>query len=151
MELKIDKEKAKKLYPKADDWFKADLEEVFGTECFKKKEFTDIKTFEDACKELELDSSEVFSSSDTPDEIAYMKLKTVTRAINHGWTPAWNNSNQRKWWPYFNLSSGFGFSDTFYYYDNAGTSVGSRLCFESEEKARYAGTQFKELYKQFLK
>ena len=116
----------------------------------KKFNYKTIKTFEDACKELELDSSEVFSSSDTPDEIAYMKLKTVTRAINHGWTPAWNNSNQRKWWPYFNLSSGFGFSGTYCNCVNTYTAVGSRLCFESEEKARYAGTQFKELYKQFL-
>jgi hypothetical protein len=150
MELKINKEKAKRLYPKSEDWFKVELEEVFGNDFYRKKDFRDIKTFEDACKELELDPSEVFSSSDTPDEIAYMKLKAVIRAINQEWIPNWNNNNEKKWWPYFNLSSGFGFSDAGYHCVNTCTPVGSRLCFESQEKATYAGQQFQDLYKEFL-
>ena len=48
------------------------------------------------------------------------------------------------------LSSGFGFSNSNYNYDNTNTNVSSHLCFESEEKAKYAGNQFLQLYKDFL-
>ena len=46
--------------------------------------------------------------------------------------------------------SGGGFS--YYDYDDWGaySDVGSRLCFESSEKAEYAGNQFKELYKAYF-
>jgi hypothetical protein len=64
--------------------------------------------------------------------------------------PDWNDTNQKKWFLYFNLSSGFGFSGTDFYFDYTDTIVSSRLCFETEEKARYAGNQFLELYKSFL-
>jgi hypothetical protein len=153
MKLEINKEKAKKLYPKSDDWFKAELEEVFGKDCFRRKDFRDIKTFEDACKELEITNDscrEIFSEEEDPDEIAYKKLKVIIKAINQGWIPNWNNSNEKKWWPYFNLSSGFGFSCSDCTYDYSFSSVGSRLCFESQEKAEYAGQQFLDLYKEFL-
>jgi hypothetical protein len=152
MELKINKEKAKKLYPKADDWFKIELEEAFGPDSFRKKDFRDIKTFEDACTELELTQEDLLHirNDDEPDEVAYKKLKIIIAAINQGWIPDWNNGDQKKWWPYFNLSSGFGFSAAFYDCDGTGTTVGSRLCFESQEKAIYAGQQFLDLYKDFL-
>ncbi|MEI7424468.1 MAG: hypothetical protein WCK18_20370, partial [Prolixibacteraceae bacterium] len=64
--------------------------------------------------------------------------------------PDWNNTDQRKWWPYFNLSSGFGFSYSFFGYGYASTFVGSRLCFETSEKSNYAANQFIDLYKEFL-
>jgi hypothetical protein len=152
MEVKITKEKAKKLYPKSDDWFRAELEEAFGKDCFRKKDFRDIKTFEDACTELELTQEDLLHirNDDTPDEVAYKKLKIIISAINQGWIPNWDNGDEKKWWPYFNLSSGFGFSHTGYNSDVTSTTVGSRLCFESQEKAAYAGKQFLYLYKEFL-
>ena len=48
------------------------------------------------------------------------------------------------------LSSGFGFSGSVYDYDFTGASVGSRLCFESKEKADYAANQFLKIYEDFL-
>jgi hypothetical protein len=115
-----------------------------------KPNFTDIRSFEDACKALDIDPDSVCSDVDTSDEVAYKQLKKIVQAINQGWTPDWSNTNQRKWYPWFNLSSGFGFdvSDFDFVYSNAG--VGSRLCFESEEKADYAGRQFLEIYRQFM-
>jgi hypothetical protein len=153
MKLEITKEKARKLYPKSDNWFKAELEEAFGSDCFRKKDFRDIKTFEDACTEIELTQEDLLhiKNDDSSDEVAYKKLKIVISAINQGWIPDWNNGNEKKWWPYFNLSSGFGFSSAFYGCDGTDASVGSRLCFETQEKAAYAGTQFLDLYEQFLK
>lgn len=116
--------------------------------------FTDIKTFEDACiasgtseKEFYLRFSDFLLDADT---FAYEQLKLVVKAINQGWIPDWNNTDQRKWWPYFNLSSGFGFSRSYYEYESAITDVGSRLCFETSEKSNYAANQFIDLYKEFL-
>ncbi len=149
MSLKIEKATAKRLYPDAPDWFKQELTKEFGEKTFQKRKFSDIKTFEDACEELGI-STEQFYGTETPDEQAYKKLKIIVKAINQGWTPDWSNANQHKWWPWFNLSSGFGFSDSFCSYGNTITYVGSRLCFESEEKSNYAAKQFIEIYKEFL-
>ncbi len=150
--MEIKKETAKKLFEESPDWFKEEMIQAFGKNFFKKRDFRDIKTFEDACEELDLNmiASPVFHNVDTPDEIAYKKLKVIVKAINQGWVPDWNNSNQYKWWPYFKVSSGFGFSLSGYYYACTLAYVGSRLCFESEEKANYAAQQFIDIYKQFL-
>jgi hypothetical protein len=150
MELKIKKETAKKIYADAPNSLKEILAETFGKECFEKIEFTDITSFDDACAVLDLEPSDVYHEDDLPDEKAYMKLKVIIKAINQGWTPDWNKTNQRKWFPYFNLSSGFGFSVTGSDYDRTFACVGSRLCFETEEKAQYAGKRFLNLYKEFI-
>ena len=148
MELK--KETAKKLFSESPDWFKEEMIKSFGKEVFEKRDFKEIKTFEDACVEMEIDPQSFNFSTDTPDEAAYKKLKVIVQAINQGWTPDWKDSKQRKWWPYFNLSSGFGFSLSGYDYVNVNAHVGSRLCFETEQKSDYAAKQFSDIYKQFL-
>lgn len=113
--------------------------------------FKSIETVEDALLVNGLSQSFIVRGDDeTMDEYAYRMLKEVVKAINMGWTPNWNDTNQRKYWPYFNLSSGFGFSGSLYSYDYTAATVGSRLCFESDEKSNYAATQFIELYKEFL-
>jgi len=117
----------------------------------RKKDFKEIKTFNDACIELRINPSNVFNMVDTTDEKAYKMLKIIAKAINQGWTPDWSNFNQRKYWPWFNLSSGFGFVGSYCASDRTLTPVGSRLCFENEEKCNYAGKQFIDIYRDFLK
>jgi hypothetical protein len=150
MSLTITKQIARKLYPESPDWFKKQLVDEFGEENLKQEDFENIKTFEDACKALSIKPNSVFNSNDLPDEVAYKKLKVIIKAINQGWIPEWNNSKQQKWFPWFNMSSGFGFSDSCYYGTIARTSVGSRLCFETKEKSDFAAEQFFNLYKEFL-
>jgi hypothetical protein len=153
MELKIKKETAKKIYSEVPDYLKEILVETFGIDCFKKKDWKDIKTFEDACEVLNITNDScrpIFDEEEDPDEIAYKKLKVIVKAINQGWIPDWDNSNQYKYWPWFNLSSGFGFSLTDCRYALTLTYVGSRLCFESREKSDYTANQFLDLYKEFL-
>lgn len=149
MELTIDKATAKKLYPDAPDWFKSELENEFGKDHFKERSFDKIKTFEDALTSG-LKPEEVTTALDTNDESAYKKLKVVSKAINNGWVPDWNDHGQLKWYPWFRLSSGFGFSGATCNCVYSDSSVGSRLCYETEEQAEYAGTQFESLYKDFL-
>lgn len=84
------------------------------------------------------------------DEIAYTILKLLCSALNEGWKPDWDNPNELKYYPWFEIggSSGFQFND----YDcwRSLSDVGSRLCFKSRELAEYAGKQFTDLYKQFM-
>lgn len=147
--LKISKNTAIKLYPEAPEWFRKVLNETFGENAFKPREWKDIKTFEDACEVLGI-SAPIFNEDEAADEIAYKKLKVIVAAINQGWVPDWINSGQYKYYPWFNLSSGSGFSGLVYasYCSNSG--VGSRLCFESREKCLYAAEQFKAIYEDFF-
>ena len=120
--------------------------------------YTDIKTFEDACKVLNLDATTIipdfsfFPESEKEAMIAHCKLVIIAKAINGDWVPDWNDWGQYKYYPWFKMGSpsGGGFS-----YDvcdgwAAYSAVGSRLCFETREMAKYAGKQFEDLYKAYF-
>ena len=119
-------------------------------------DYKSIKTFEDACKHLNIDSSILPDVSGIGEEfrkpiIAHYKLIIIFKAINNGWTPDWGNDNQYKYYPWFwVLSSGFGFCGSSYDCTDANTDVGSRLCTDSSDKARYIAKQFEAEYKEYL-
>jgi len=113
-------------------------------------DFRSIKTFEDACSATGTDTETINLPGLTDDELAYRMLKIVVKAINNGWTPDWNNFSQWKYYAWFNLSSGSGFSDSLCDFEYSDSGVGSRLCFESREKCEYAAKQFKNIYMQFF-
>ena len=151
--MKLDLATAKKLYndKTTQDWFKKQLETEFSKQLLKEFNYKNIKSFEDACEVLEINPNDVFSKIDTKDEIAYKKLKIIIKAINNGWTPDWANSNQYKYYTWFYvLSSGSGFSDTYFNYSLTNSNVGSRLCVDSKDKALYIAEQFKDLYEDYL-
>ena len=120
--------------------------------------YTDIKTFEDACIKENLDPNTVipdfslFPENDRQAMIAHAKLIIIAKAINGDWVPDWTDSDQWKYYPWFKMgsSSGVGFSYGVCAYWYTGSRVGSRLCFENREKAKYVGTQFQELYKSYF-
>ena len=126
------------------------------------KKLEKLKTFEDACKVLRLNSKKVlpdFSCYPKQDHAAmqaHAKLVIIVRAANlltnkgKEWKPDWSNYGQWKYYPWFEMgsSSGVGFS----YYDCAFwytfSFVGSRLCFKSADLAKHAGQLFEqEIYK----
>lgn len=118
-----------------------------------------IKTFEDACKVLGIEPTvPEFSGVEESERkalIAHYKLTVIARALNNGWKPNWNDWNQWKYYPWFRMgdnggSPGVGSSFYGFGRDYARSAVGSRLCFESEELANYAGQQFEELYKDYF-
>lgn len=47
--------------------------------------------------------------------------------------------------------AGFGYLDALYRSSHAAATVGFRLCQETEEKAKYFGQQFIELWAEYLK
>nr|DAM03148.1 MAG TPA: hypothetical protein [Caudoviricetes sp.] len=153
--LQIEESKARTLYKSASSEFKTMLEDTFGKGFFSQKVTERIKTYEDACRELNInpiDETTLTSNGFTKDEIVYRKIKTITEALNEGWQANWNDENQNKWTPYFypNSPSGFVFYDTDYGYSDAVAAYGVRLCFKSDELATYAGKQFVDLYKEFI-
>ncbi|AOW08725.1 hypothetical protein EM308_03985 [Flavobacterium gilvum] len=120
--------------------------------------YTDIKTFEDACQVLNLDSTTIipdfslFPESDKEAMIAHAKLVIIAKAINGDWVPNWNDWDQYKYYPWFEMGSpsGGGFSFADYVGWGAHSGVGSRLCFETRDQAKYAGKQFEDLYKTYF-
>ena len=116
-----------------------------------------VKSFEDACKVLDITPS-VPVVTGIPEKyqkplIANYQLMVIAEALNEGWQPDWSNREWDKWHPWFDMddssSAGrFSFCGAVNRY--SASTVGSRLCFKSEELADYAGTQFLELYRELF-
>ena len=119
-------------------------------------DYKTIKTFEDACKKLDIDSTKLPETAGILEEfakpiIAAYKLMIIYKAINDGWKPDWSNWDQYQYYPLFEvLSSGFGFSGTLCLFDFTYSTVGSRLCTDTSQKAIYIGEQFAAEYKDYF-
>lgn len=117
-----------------------------------------IKTFEDACKALNISTQlpdvSMLPSNEQKAIIAHYKLTVIARALNEGWKPNWDNDDERKYYPWFNMGEaaapgvGFSFSDCGI--GGGFSRVASPLCFKTFELAEYAGQQFTELYKEYF-
>ncbi len=104
-----------KVYKGSNKEIQDSLKVIFGEDLFKNISER-VTTFEEACEVEGVDPKILFNENDTPDEIAYKKLKVIRNALVGKWRPDWNNSNQVKYWPVFDMrtSSGFGFSHSLY-------------------------------------
>lgn len=126
------------------------------------EEITDrVKTYEDACKVLgvePINEQNAKAQGFRSDEIARRKLETIAAALNEGWKPDWNNTDQYKYYPYFYIqenakgkgSAGLSCADAARTASCTNATIGSRLCFYASRLARYAGNQFTDLYEQIL-
>ncbi|WP_407497460.1 hypothetical protein [Elizabethkingia meningoseptica] len=116
-----------------------------------------VKSFEDACQLLGIEPN-VPEVSMLPENhqkaiVAHYKLVIIAEAVNEGWKPNWDNWDERKYYPWFDLegsSSGAGFSCRGYGYWSTNSDVGSRLCFKTWELAEYIGKTFIDLYKDYF-
>jgi hypothetical protein len=154
--IQITKENAEKALSLANDSEKKLLMALLGqsetkaTGARPENIIEAIKTFEDACAIAGEDPNDKKFTEGTKDEIAYKKLKVIVKVLNEGWYPNWENSDEYKYVPWFEYSSGSGFSDGGYDCWDAASGVGSRLCFKTRELAEYAANQFKGIYNDFL-
>ena len=153
-EIKIETGNAIKAYNQAAPDLKVILATLLGEGVVNQKITDRVKTYEDACRVLEVDPDDMpFEEPRNGDDVsvnAYQMLIRIVRALNEGWTPDWSDNTTAKYYPWFEHKSGFGLS--YYGYDYASTcaGVGSRLVFKSRELAEYAGKQFQDIYIQFL-
>ena len=110
-----------------------------------------IKTYEDALKET--GRPDVPDMSAFPEDMrkhftALYKMVVIVEALNEGWKPDWNNTDERKYFPWFWISpSSFAFGGSFYVCERADAGSGSRLALKSEELADYCGRQFVDIWK----
>lgn len=155
------------------------LVNIFGEDTFKPKDIRDrVKTFEDACTVLGIDPDEwkkkhlMFNK----DVLAYLKLRIITQALNEGWYPKFTE-DERRYYPWFyiitkkefeNLSaeenrrcvgraghSADARGGLVFAYANSASSVsyaggGARLAFSNYDLAVYAGTQFIDIWDDFI-
>jgi hypothetical protein len=112
-------------------------------------DYRDIRTFKDAC---EATGIKWIESNGLPvDVIAYMKLRIIAKALNSGSWMTYQDTDEGKYYPYFNANgSASGFSCHVCHFADSHSGVGSRLTFKTADIAKYAGTQFLEIYNQYI-
>jgi hypothetical protein len=118
-----------------------------------------IKSFEEACAKLNLNPDLVIPELPnlpnglSKSAIASIKLMIICEALNDGWKPNWNDSNQTKYYPWFDMrqSASGGFSYHGCGHRETASTVGSHLCFKSSDLAKYAAETFTDIYNDFLK
>lgn len=141
-------------------------------------DYKSIKTYEDACEAL--GEEPVGDLGDHVDKhiIALIKLETISRALwGKDWQPKPDPDGSKYfYYPWFALytqsemdsmneedrgallgasahygaSAGFGCLDATGRSSLSGANLGFRLCQETEEKAKYFGIQFKEIWADYL-
>ena len=141
----------------------------FYTEAREYEDITNrVKSYADACKVLgiePMDESGMKAQGFRKDEITRRQLETITEALNEGWKPNWADTNEYKYYPWFDIEvsrvqtedvdtlgahAGLSYAATNYTATYTNALIGSRLCFHDRETARYAGRTFTDLYAQFL-
>lgn len=118
----------------------------------KKENIIDlIKTFDDARKLT--GRPDVPDFSNLPTDMrkhfeAQYKMIVIAEALNEAWIPDWDNYDEYKYYPWFEMSpSSFAFYDSLYDDANASAGSGSRLKFRTRELAEYAAKQFIDIWK----
>ena len=114
-----------------------------------------IKTVEDALNVTGMPATPEFN--EVPEELreyfkAVYEAVVITKALVGNWKADWNDWDQRKWFPWFDMQSagGFVFDGTYYDLSYATAGSASRLCFPTEEMAEYAGKTFTDVYSRMI-
>lgn len=133
------------------------LSDLFGKQVALYDNITDrVKSFEDACQVLGI-STNVPEVKGLPRKhqkaiIANYKLIIIAEALNEGWKPNWQDSDEYKYYPWFDMSNpaGVGCSNTASTASGTFASIGSRLCLKNRELAIYFGQTFTDLFNDSL-
>lgn len=132
------------------------LSDLFGKQVALYDNITDrVKSFEDACQVLGI-STNVPEVKGLPRKhqkaiIANYKLIVIAEALNEGWKPNWQDSDEYKYYPWFDMSNPAGVGCS--YSSNAASTdagIGSRLCLKNRELAIYFGQTFTDLFNDSL-
>lgn len=133
------------------------LSDLFGKQVALYDNITDrVKSFEDACQVLGI-STNVPEVKGLPRKhqkaiIANYKLIVIAEALNEGWKPNWQDSDEYKYYPWFDMSNpaGVGYSHTHNTASLTSANIGSRLCLKNRELAIYFGQTFTDLFNDSL-
>jgi hypothetical protein len=147
-------ETAQLHFKSSPEWLKTELINEFGKEAFDDKPYTDIKSFEDACKVLNISSDiPVFYGKNCKSLTALYKLQIIIEAINGEWVCDFSNTKQKKFYNWFTVDpTGLTFisSKSHNGFDISTIIGNSSLYFETSEKADYYRKQFNDMYIDYL-
>ena len=119
-------------------------------------------SFEEACKDRGYDPATIlpdvsnFPAKHQKALLATAKMFVIAESLNEGHEFNWNDWNERKWTPWFDMEvddnnpSGFRFNVSYCAFVTTRSTGGSRLCYRTRELSDYAGTQFLELYRDMM-
>lgn len=74
----------------------------------------------------------------------YQAIVVIVKALNKGWSPDFNNENQRKYYPWFDTKGGVSLGSVGCYY--LSSNVPPSFLFKDEETVRYAIKHFLPFY-----
>ena len=125
--------------------------------------YTEIKSVELAFKakgidinSLEANYAWITDEKERAYHILLYKLHVAVQMINEGWIADWTNTKQPKYYIWWNIIdnpanksfSGRGLSLNDVLYVTSYANVAPCLCFESEEKSRFAARILKSVYEE---
>lgn len=169
----------KAIYAQLNSEQQSLLVNIFGEDTFKPKDIRKrVKTFEDACSVLGINPDEwknkhlMFDK----DVLAYLKLRVIVKALNEGWYPKFTE-DERRYYPWFYIitkeeydklsaeekrrcvgranhnadaNGGLVYAYAHHASSYSHTSYGARLAFSNYDLAVYAGTQFIDIWADFV-
>jgi hypothetical protein len=121
-----------------------------------------VTSFEEACEKLGYDAKAILPDvSMFPEEhraaiTSYAKMIIISEAINEKHRFDWNDSDEYKWFPWFDMEvddnnrSGFRFDGALCDYASTDSTGGSRLCFRTRAAAEHAGKTFIDYYRDMM-
>lgn len=101
-----------------------------------------ILSFDEVCEQLGVEDNNQLSS--------FEKLKLISKVANQGWCPNWNNTDEAKYFPYFEYKEGV-FSFYTVAYRATFLTVPSALLYQSDDLAYFMGVYYFDLYEEYLK
>jgi hypothetical protein len=145
-QLAMDEGTAKRLYPSSPKEFKEMLEESFGKDFFTQKISDRVKNYDDI---LEIhgvrklaDEVKVEGFDDAENKLVQNLIKKIRicRAYRDG-RPI-PKRGEKRYYPWYDVSSGFDFSDAGCVDADADAGSASRLCFLTKEDAEDYNKKF---------
>lgn len=150
--LQIEESKAKDLYKTASPEFKTMLEDSFGKKIFDNDWMELWMRF---CKDYSLDLALPYPNPENNDEeyidAQFMMMHIIRKKRKK--KPDFNNSNEYKYAPYFDMrsSSGFGFERSCSDDWATHSHVGSRLCIPVDKKLMdEVAVEFLKIYEKII-
>ena len=120
-------------------------------------DFTKMQSFEDFCASLGIDPTQLPGVDNLPEEFreplkAVYRLMVGVSAVNEGKKADFtkNTTKYFTWAKVLSSGSGFDFSVSFSLFDFRYSSVGSRLCSDSDKKAMHVFKVLNDDYKTWL-
>jgi hypothetical protein len=101
-----------------------------------------IESFNKVCEQLGVKNGNQLSS--------FEKLKLISKVANQGWYPNWDNTEEKKYFPYFESIEGV-FSVSTVLFNLTRMTVPSALLYQSNDLAYFMGTYYFDLYEDYLK